>query len=977
MLHDWRTALLAGAVLAASCSGPAAQANDVRHYDLPAQELGKALQAVALRSSTPIVAASPLVEGRRAPALKGSFSPEAAVALLLAGSGLVARRVDDALVIQRQAAESAQDAQGGGEGAGDETILVTGTRIRGRAPAGAAVTTLDRETIEQSGYATAQQLLQSLPQNFGGGPGETTFATARGNADANTSFGSAVNLRGLGPSSTLVLLNGTRPPMAGTAGIFTDLSMVPLSAVERIEVLPDGASALYGSDAVAGVVNIVPRTRFRGLETSLRHGLGDGVDDVQASMIAGHGWTGGNLVVAYEYYHRSRLAASERPWFSEDLRRYGLGDFRSAAGVPGTIIAGGRRFAIPDGQDGRNLRPADLRPDQSNVLDRYAGADALPDQTRHAVFVSARQSLFGNLELHAEALFGHRNYQVHGTVSRNSATLSVPVANPFYVDPLGTRQNVAVSYSLLRELGPESTRGFSRGLGATVGATLDLGAWRIDLSGTHGRQDEGLTIYNLLNTARAAQALADTNAATALNLFGDGSANNPATIERLRGSLASGSHYRLWSAQLRADGPLFRLPAGDLRLALGVEHRRERYVADRPIADITTLTPTVLPGAPLDAARSTSALYAELAVPLSGPGAGLGIGRLDLSLALRAERHSRTGDTANPKFGAAWEPVRGLALRGTFGTSFRAPSFSDLRQDATVNAYFAYPIPNPAVPGGVTNTLVIRGNDPDIGPERATSWTAGLDIRAREPTGPHAQLTWFDIHYRDRIVSPSSALLSFFTNRAVYAPIIDEHPDPAAIAAFYASPSFLRLTNIPASAITATVDARTQNLAEQRMSGLDFDLGYRFGLAEGSAEIGVSGSYLAEFRQRLTPGAPAVVLVDTIGNPPDLRLRGRATLSTRGYGVALFANYIDGYVNSTSGTARPVGSWTTIDAQLSYRTGDSGPLRHLMIALSATNLLNQEPPRTAYLLGTSTIGFDVENASPLGRIFALQVTKRW
>lgn len=156
------------------------------------------------------------------------------------------------------------------------------------APAGAAVTTLDRKAIEQSGYAMTQQMLQSLPQNFGGGPGETTFATARGNADANTSFGSAVNLRGLGPS-TLVLLNGTRPPMAGTAGIFTDLSMVPLSAVERVEVLPDGASALCGSDAVAGVVNIVPRARFRGLETSLRYGLGDGVHDAQASLIAGHG----------------------------------------------------------------------------------------------------------------------------------------------------------------------------------------------------------------------------------------------------------------------------------------------------------------------------------------------------------------------------------------------------------------------------------------------------------------------------------------------------------------------------------------------------------------------------------------------------------------------------------------------------------------------------------------------------------------
>lgn len=972
-----KTLLMAGAALALGATPPAAAGYQARRYDLPAQSLGDALRAVARGTGQSIVAPTELVAERRAPALKGDYSPEAALARLLAGSGLIARRVGDALVIQRAGAESAQDAEGEGEGAGGETIVVTGTRIRGRAPAGASVITIDRKAIDESGYATAQQILQALPQNFGGGPNETTSATARGNADSNTSYGAGINLRGLGASSTLVLLGGERPPMAGVSGIFTDLSMIPVSAIERIEVLPDGASALYGSDAVAGVVNIVPRSRFRGIEGALRYGLGKGLREFQGSAIAGTGWSSGGATVSYEYYFRSRLAAADRPYVSEDLRRYGLGDYRGAAGVPGTITAGGRRFGIPAGQDGAGLQASDLLPGQINRLDRYAGSDILPQQARHAVFASARQSI-GDLDLHGQVLFGDRRYEVRRPTARNALTLSVPVSNPFYVDPIGTRQPVQVAYNFLNDLGSESGRGFSQALGATLGADLALGRWNLAFGTTYGQQTEGLTVYNLVNTARAARALADANPATALNLFGDGSANNPATLDQIRGTLTSGGRYRLWAFQLRGDGPLFALPAGDVRLALGAEHRRERYASDPAGLDITALVPIVSTAGAFTGIRNVTAAYAELALPLSDfEGAGLGIGRLDLSAAVRGERYDGIGDTLNPKLGLSWQPVRAVRLRTSFGTSFRAPGFGDLRQDAGVTAFFAYPVPDPSAPGGVTNALIVRGNDPDLGPERATTWTAGIDLRPQATSGLHGQLGWFGIHYRDRIVNPSSALLTFFTNRAVYAPIIDASPDPAAVAAYYASPWFQPLTAIPASAIAAIIDARTQNLASQHMSGLDFDLGYRFEMGGGAAELGVSGSYLIDFRQQLTASAPSITLVDTIGNPPDLRLRGRGSLTLGGFGAALFANYVDGYVNATSGTARPVGSWLTFDLQLRYRIDAADPGSGLSFALSVTNLLDREPPKTAYLLGTTTIGYDVENASPLGRVVALQVSKRW
>jgi iron complex outermembrane recepter protein len=969
---NFKAWMLAGAALALVGSLPAiAGRYAAQAYDLPAQDLGDALRAVARRSGQTIIAPTELVAGKRAPALRGDFSPEAAVAHLLAGSGLNARRVGTALVIQRSAAESAQDAPGRGEGVGDQNIVVTGTRIRGRAPAGAAVLTLDRNAILESGYATTQQIVQAMPQNFGGGSNEATVATNRNGAEANAAYGASVNLRGLGASSTLVLLDGERPPMAGLNGVFADLSMIPTSMIERIEILADGASALYGSDAVAGVVNIVPRKAFRGLELSVRGGLADGFDEQQAGGIAGIGGADAHLTLSYEYYRRSALGVADRPYVSEDLRRYGLGDYRAGPGLPATLLAGTQSFIIPAGQDGTALTAAQLQPGVGAASDSWAGADVLPKQERHAVYAAGWVTPADGLELYAQGLFGHRSFTRRDRTSLGAPTATVPVTNPFYVDPLGTAQPVGIRYDFRKELGVEGVTGSAEGLGATGGLRWSPGRWQIDAHLTFGRQAERWTYDNIVNRARMAAALADPNRATALNLFGDGTANNPATIAALRGSSSGAGRYTLLAQQVRADGPLFALAAGDLRLALGAEHRREHYRNLGGISDYLTLTPTVEAGI-VNARRDVTAGYAELSLPLSAPGgAGLGIGRLDLSAAVRGEHYSDFGDTVNPKFGVSWMPLAAVRLRGSFGTSFRAPAFNNLRQDALSKGYFAYPLTDPASQTGITNALIISGNDPDIGPERATSWTAGIDLRPDQPEGLRAQLTYFSIDYRDRIANPAAALVTFFTNRAVYAPIIDTQPDPAVVAAYFASPYYQTYNSITPAQVSAIVYAQTQNLAQQRQRGLDFDFGYRAALAGGHAELGAGGAYLFEYTQRLTPTAPVTRLLDTIGNLPDLRLRSRLLYDGDAFGAALFVNYVDGYTNNSKIIARPVSAWTTIDFQLRYRLGD------FRLSLSATNLLDAAPPRTAYGLTSTTIGYDPENANALGRVVALALTRSW
>lgn len=334
---------------------PAVAAQEQRqNYDLPSQPLARSLREVSMRSGRNIAAPAELLRGRTAPAIRGDYTLGEVVEALLAGSGLTVRRVGDGLLIER-----VQTSDGGSEdqGSPSDEIVVTGTRIRGAPPVGSNVVTVDRKDIDRSGYATTQQILAALPQNFAGGANEGTVGfSVRNNSSTNFGFGSGINLRGLGTTSTLTLVDGNRPPLGGGSGSFVDLTLIPSSVIERIEVLADGASAIYGSDAVAGVVNVRLRRDLDGAETRLRYGLADGFDELQASQLAGFHWASGRFIAGYEYYRRGRLGSADRTYATEDLRAFGGPDYRQDYANPATIIAAnGQVFGVPRGQDGTGL----------------------------------------------------------------------------------------------------------------------------------------------------------------------------------------------------------------------------------------------------------------------------------------------------------------------------------------------------------------------------------------------------------------------------------------------------------------------------------------------------------------------------------------------------------------------------------------------------------------------------------------------
>src|SRR6185312_2712852 len=242
--------------------------------------------------------------------------------------------------------------------------------------------------VPDTGYAGAQSMVDNtLPIASNNTPREDYRAVA-----GNFGFGLGINLRGLGVGATLVLVDGRRQPLAGLYGAFVDVSAVPSTAIDRIEVIPDGASALYGSDAIAGVVNIILRHEFEGAETVGRYALGDGEgDETLVSQVLGHHWESGHAILDSQYTDRTAISVASRDYVANpDRRPQGGGDFRSIDANPGNILDPRTflpAYAIPQGQNGRSLSVSDLLPGQVNLQSPLLGMDLYPQRTTHSFYL--------------------------------------------------------------------------------------------------------------------------------------------------------------------------------------------------------------------------------------------------------------------------------------------------------------------------------------------------------------------------------------------------------------------------------------------------------------------------------------------------------------------------------------------------------------------------------------------------------------
>lgn len=964
--------------------------------DIPAESLQSALGAFADQTGLQVVYETDLAKGLSSPAIKGKLTVREALARLLRGTGLASRFLNDhAIAIssttkgERPSSTPGKKAQAPAplgqadmtqvpapaEPATDlpalEEIVVTGSHIRGAQNTGSPVLVMTREDIDQTGYTTVHDILNTLTPISGAGPSEILQSDTEGGSAFDA--GGSINIRGLGAGSTLVLVNGRRQAAGGLEGRYVDVSTIPTTAIERIEILTDGASAVYGSDAVAGVVNIILRKDFEGAETRLRVGnVSGGADEILVGQLFGKSWGSGNVMASYQYWERKPLANSARSFAADtDKRPLGGDNFSPITSKPGNIldpITGGPAYAIPAGQDGHSLTPDQLLKGVINYQNQWEQTDLLPEQKMHSVFVSGSQRLGDGVELHADGSFSQRDMQRRQTAA--GRTLKVPSSNPFFVSPFDGATSVSMAYSFIDDLGPRITTSTTQTMSATVGGTVEIGdGWEIDVDTTYGADRMRWNTTNLVNAADLNIALADTNPETAFDPFGDGSNTSAETLDHLRMTQIEHDDSSTWSTTAIAQGGVVNLPGGEVKLAVGGDYRQERL--DRLEALLRHSGNLVLDPGPVT--RDVASAFVEMQLPLVGkPNHIVGIEQMLLSLAGRYEEYSDFGTTFNPKFGLSWYPLSSVHIRATAGTSFQAPNLFDMNEDSILypNSASLLLVNDPKSSTGFSKILALTGPNQDLTEERATTWTAGLDLNPQQFGGLNLSLTYFHIVYKNQIERGGSAPISaIFSQEALWAPIITRNPSRSTVESICSQASFTgSLEDCLTGALPTIVDARVRNLGELRLQGIDASLKYPIQTNYGTWSLTMDASYLLRFDRAITSTSPFYQLVDTVGEPVRLRLRAAAGWVYRGLHADMAVNYQNSYTDTVSSPARPISAYTTVDARAAYTFAHKGT----EVALSITNLTDEAPPFV-----NSIYGYDPANASPIGRAVSLELTQSW
>ncbi len=953
-------------------------------FRVPAGPLQTALPLFASQSGEQILYSTELVVGRQSPGVMGALRTDAALAALLQGTGLNARRSRPNTLVVFDPATRTEVFDNGVE---LDEIVVTGSLIRGLADGPSPVVTVTRDDIDRQGHGTVAQALAALPQNFGGTGNDAAMSNGGDRTGTNSFYASGVNLRGLGSDATLVLVNGRRMAGTGNKGDFADVSTIPTSAVARIDVLLDGASALYGADAVGGVVNIILRDDYDGAETRVRYGTtADGAsDEIQFAQTLGRRWSSGSILGTYEFNDRSRLSAFERDRANDaDLRRFGGSDRRRIFSNPGNIVvfnaaAGGfvPTYAIPRGQNGRGLRPGDFLAGQANLYNQREGLNVIPEQTRHSAYLALNQDFGNQVSVNADVRYGVRDFEA---VSQGfPTTFTVTSANPFFVSPTGATSHV-IAYNFGQDLGNPKIEGRAESVGASIGAKINLvGSWRLDTYAAYAREDGENASTRQLNSTflrEALGAIAD-NPATPysaprdgyFNPFADGSNSSAAALAFIGSGWARGvGETTVSSLNALADGTLFSLPAGDAKLAAGLAFRRETFGRQD-----TSFTSGLLPlvGARAAFDREVASAFAEIRVPFFGErNRRTGLERLELSVAGRFEDYSDAGQTTSPKVGLLWQPFSELVLRANYGESFRAPALRELNETADQSPTF--------LPRGSQQVLaeILYGGNPNLEPEQAKSWTMGGDYRPATLPGLSIGLNFFRIDFDNQIGQPAfTALTTALTNPALSAFVriidpINNAQDRADMQALLDLPTTALADLFPAEAYGAIVDARFVNTASVLLEGIDADASYTSNVGDHAFELDVNLTYMNRFETRATPSALLQSGINGPNLPVDLRARTSASWNRLDWGATLALNYVDGYPDVAG---RRIGSWTTADAQIRYAPSH-GPLADTTLTLNVQNLLDSDPP---FYDAPEGVAYDAANTNVLGRFVSIQLSRNW
>lgn len=850
------SSLLAIAIMhAVSCAPAPATDTSPRQFDIPAQSLPSALLAIGTESGRQILFPGEKMGGISAPAIHGTYTPDEAVRRLIAGTGFSAEFTPEAVYIRGRSTEAPTLS---GSQQAEHEILVTGSRIRGAAVA-SPVVHLSQQDFHDAGQASIADVLRDIPQNFGGGQNPGVGLNVPEGKGLNVGSGTTINLRGLGPDATLTLLNGHRLAY-NVANQAVDVSSIPLTAVDRIEIVADGASALYGSDAVAGVANIILRRDYSGVITTARFGTSTdgGNQQQQYSVLGGHKWRTGGIMAAYEYDKDTPIIAADRDY-------------------------------------ARSTSP---------------GLTLFPSLEHHSAIVTAHQEIASNLVFEVDGLYNQR-WSNSGYALTSAGNISADGVRQFF-----------------------STR--SLALSPTFRLSLPH-SWEIAVTG-------------LIGSDRSR--------------YGSDEHDAGRLTTQVRGCYCNTAY----TAEFNATGPLFALPGGDAKLAIGGGYHQDRFHS------IVSVGPVANSNHPQEDIYG----FGELDLPLIGSGQNIPlVSSLHFTGALRYERYPGIDNVATPKLGVVYSPVSGLDIKGSWGKSFKAPTLYQRYSTAIALLYPAAAVGGTGYPSNATALMLLGGN-PDLKPERATTWAITTVAHPNSVPGLRLELGYFNIHYRNRVVSPITYRQAALSN-PIYSDLVTLDPSATDIARALDGRVFLNATGQPLNpaSVVAIANSLNLNVASQFVDGVDFNGTYEMDLAKtGKLRLEASTSYLHS-TQKLSGGQPLLALAGQIFNPPHWRSRAGAVWSRAAFSLSGFVNYIGGETDARTTQLSSIGSMTTTDFTFHYMPQNSSTWLHgLDLEISIQNAFDTKPPliKTTYPYDTP---YDSTNYSSFGRFISVSVTEKW
>lgn len=805
-----------------------------------------------------------------------------------------------------------------------EKIAVTGSLIKRTDMAGPSpVSSLSAEDIANTGVTDLISLFTKLPIS-----GQGTFSTQGNSSDDTANGGSSVSLRGLGADSTLILVNGRRvsvsPFAKGIDTAFVDINNIPVSAIKRVDILKDGASATYGSDAIAGVINVVLKDDFEGLEISGKYGAtaDGGGEEQNISMIWGSSDDKFSHTFIVDYFDRKEVLYSDRD-YSRSANQSALRpndadavDFRSSAGIPGTIaLASDPTTRLPD------TFGSDVCPPESIVgtLCRYDYAPYMsmfPDAERFSFNYMGKYAVSDKVSAFVELNGQNSKSLVRGAGSPSFNELFMSgdnVNHPFADDPSHPfyQQDLTMRRRTV-DIGNREKRVDTDYYRTILGMEGQWDTWNWEAAYSYIKSESVERGVDGFPNSRRVQEAIDSGL---WNPF-EPSTNTQEALDYIETTTTRVGKSTNKSFDVVFSGPVMQMDHGDLMLAVGAEYREES-ISDNPDdqflrGDIFGTEATQANGR-----RDSTSIFAEVAVPV--------LDELEVQLAVRHEDYSDFGTTTDPKVSFLWTPADNLSIRGSYGTAFRAPSLHQLglgRTDESPNLVDT--IRCNAVNIGcqpMEYTAVFAGN-PDLGPEESTSYNLGLIYEVNENLDFSVDYYSYDI---ENIIDSDTQFV--FTNFGDDPAVVERIPtgtpgDPGEVVRVYDS---------------------FQNIGDLETTGIDLDVGYKLQSDMGDFRFSYALNYVLSYEEYRPDADGGKRLNKQEGQfeQPEVRYTAGVDWTLDNVSTSLMVNYIgefDGDADSGFGD-KTIDAMTTVDLVVNYLGFENTTL-----TVGATNLFNEKPP---------------------------------